>query len=219
MHRFFLIISGLFLTGNVQAQLGIRAGANYGTFSTETNRDTRFTKPSGKVGTQLGVFYEQPLNGRFSLVPELQYCSQTTNTEVANYEISDGSYYGAYQLHLIHLSLPVLVRATFGHFYLAAGPQVGLLVSAFQRGSIAESTIAGKREVYVEEAAKHYPRFQTDITAGGGIKRPGGFGVDFRAYMGLITIFSQQETLFRYGSNLKSQVVQASFSYQFKSKG
>lgn len=219
--KLFLLISvipaALLLSETAQAQIGIRAGANYTTLSAERHNNSSFGSADGRTGFQAGIFYEKRLSAHFSLVPEVQFSRQRLDFTAWNYDLTEG-YSSSYQTALSYLSVPVLLRATLGRFYLEAGPQVGLLLAAHEKGTLDKaSPLSSYRgpdsySRFDGSATGQYRRTDAGLSAGVGMKLPAGFAVGLRAYAGLLSITRAQQP-YRYSGSLKNRVVQASVSY------
>ena len=214
MKKLLLLGAGVLLAGAAHAQLGLRAGANYATLSTKTG-DYNRTGADGRVGYQVGVFYEKKLNEHFSVVPEVQFSHQRTYLEVDSYVIADANYSARYQLTLNYLNVPVLLRANYGRLYLEAGPQASILQSARETGSELIGGLAGsyRRGFNQRRATDSYRRFDVSVVAGVGLKLPAGFGVGLRVSTGLLSLERAPQYAIDPVS-LKNQVVQAAVSYQ-----
>ena len=214
MKKLLLLGAGILLAGAAHAQLGLRAGANYATLATKAG-DYNTADADGRVGYQVGVFYEKKLNARFSVVPEVQFSHQRTYLEVDAHGIPDANYSARYKLALNYLNVPVLLRANYGRLYLEAGPQASILQSASETGSELIGGLAGsyRRDFDQRRATDSYRRFDVGVAAGIGLKLPAGFEVGLRASTGLLSIARAPQYDIN-PINLKNQVVQAAVSYQ-----
>ena len=214
MKKSLLLGASVLLAGAAHAQLGLRAGANYATLSTKADNPNT-ADADGRVGYQVGVFYEKKLNARFSVVPEVQFSHQRAYLEVDAHGIPDANYSARYQLTLNYLNVPVLLRANCGRLYLEAGPQASILQSARETGSESIGSFTGsyRRDFDQRRATDSYRRFDVGVVAGIGLKLPAGFGVGLRVSTGLLSLEREPQ----YDINpikLKNQVVQAAVSYQ-----
>ncbi|MFZ5980978.1 MAG: porin family protein [Candidatus Zixiibacteriota bacterium] len=77
-----------------------------------------------------GIFVNHPLSPRFAVQPELLYVVNGSSGGFFSYD---------YDLNLIYIEIPVLFQypfATWGRFvpHLTAGPEIGFLVSAENKG-------------------------------------------------------------------------------------
>ncbi|GGF05087.1 porin family protein [Hymenobacter cavernae] len=217
MKRIIITLTGLLLTGAAQAQMGIRVGANAATVSAKTDDEFQHAEADSRLGYQVGVFYQQKLTKRISLVPEVQFSRQRTRLRIEESGIADGGYEANYRLRLSYLNVPVLARASFGRFYVEAGPQVGLLLAAHEKGNATYGTIAGTHEAYFNRPATDgYHKLDVGLCSGAGVQLPAGFGLSVRSYTGLRSITDKPQNVNYYGK-LRNQVVQASLSYQFSS--
>ena len=212
------LLSFLLCVGAARAQPGIRAGTNVATLST-VNRESpaRDARATGKVGWQLGVFYERRLAGRWSLVPELRYSYQRQELRVVDNSVSDGSYAGQYVLRLGYLQVPVWARAAFRRGYLEAGPQLGMLVNAHETGTETTGSIAGRTTLAVDRpATDRYRRADIALGIGGGVRLTTEWGISLRVATGLVSLTEAYATPRNYGGTLRNQVAQLSLTYQVK---
>ena len=111
-------------------QFGIKGGMNVSSLSD----DASLSDQKSKIGFNAGLFMNAPLAANFSIQPEIiytQYGSKgnytapvITSNGVVNQEFSSST-------HLDYIAVPVMFQynATPG-FYLEAGPEFGLSVSA-----------------------------------------------------------------------------------------
>lgn len=216
--RLLLLLLLLLGAGAAQAQPGIRAGMNFATLST-LNFDGAYREANvaGRVGWQLGVFYQRPLAGRWTLVPELQYSYQRQVVQVVDNSVSDGGYAGHYTLSLGYLNLPVWGRATFGKGYLEVGPQLGMLVNAHETGTETISSFVGSTTSAVDRpAADRYQRADIALGIGGGLALTSAVGISLRITTGLFSLTDEYAAPYNYGGSLRNQVAQLSVNYQLK---
>jgi hypothetical protein len=177
MKQFLLLLgSSLFFTSTAYAQLGIRAGTNLLNFSKESTYNDASTSTTSRVGYQVGVYYQQLLTKRLSLVPEVQFSREQARVEVASFTNPQNYLRGDYRLHLSYLNVPVLLRLAFGPVYLEAGPQVSLLVGGRGQGQT-EALIGGdvlsKRDID-QAATERFRRLDAGASLGVGVKLPAG---------------------------------------------
>ena len=199
-----LFALGLLLTvlGTAHAQFGLTAGLNFATLVTKTSDEHHHATAQGRPGYQLGVFYEKRVSPRWSGLVGLNYRRQATDLSVEEYGIADGGYAGSYRLDLSYSNLPVLARATWGHFCLEAGPQLGVLQSAHEKGTEVFGTFGGSiQRDFDRPATDHYRRVDLSLCAGLGL----------RAYSGLLSLTHVPQPT--YAGPLRNQVVRASLSY------
>lgn len=225
MKRFlFLLSSSLLLTGLAHAQVGVRAGANLLRFNTNSVDGAR-TATSGKVGYQVGVYYQQPLTKHLSLVPEVQYSHEQTQVNFEAYRNAGNYTRGSYDLRLAYVHVPVLLRYTLGRVHFEGGPQVSLLVGGHGTGQ-SNTLIGGDGRVdrAIDQAATdRFRRVSLGASVGVGVALPAGLGLDVRAYQG-ITYMNQSINPERsgaipyWGGNLRRQTLQASLTYQLASR-
>ncbi|TXF79402.1 porin family protein [Chryseobacterium sp.] len=104
---------------------GVKAGMNVSSIS----KDADLSDQGSKIGFNAGVTMNVPLAASFSIQPELLYSQYG---DKYNMDILGTTY--ARSRHLDYITLPVMFQynATPA-FYLEAGPEFGLLVSAKDR--------------------------------------------------------------------------------------
>lgn len=215
-----LLLTGALLlgSGRAWAQLGFRAGGSFTTLSTfDFAEEYREAHSAGRLGFVLGVFYEQPLRGRWTLAPELHYSFQQQQVDVVDNSVNDASYEGHYRLTLGYVNLPVLARANFGKWYLELGPQLGFLAHAHEKGYDIEGGWGGSQREDVDRAATdRYLRADLALVAGGGLKLPSGWGLSLRASTGLRSITEENTSVGNYSGSLRNQTLQLGLTYQLK---
>ncbi|MBC6697282.1 porin family protein [Hymenobacter sp. BT190] len=161
------------------------------------------------------MFYEYKLSRQFSVVPELQFSRQRTNLLINDQSVDDGGYDAAYRLQFSYLHVPVVLRGRFGHFYAELGPQASLQVAARETGTEKIGTFSGSyTQSFDRPATDSYRRFDVGICAGLGVQLPAGLALGLRASTGLLSLTPAQRNTARYDGRQRSQMVQASISYQ-----
>jgi hypothetical protein len=220
MRNRLVLTAGLLLLGSgaARAQLGFRAGGSFANLSTISfNDDYREASSVGRVGFVLGAFWEQPLRGRWTLVPELHYSYQRQQLHVLDNSVNDGSYQGRYRLTLGYVNLPVLARATFGKWYLELGPQLGVLAHAHEQGEEILGGWGGAQRVAVDRAAaSRYQRADLALSVGGGLRLPSGWGVSLRTSSGFVSVTEENPSARNYGGSLRNYTAQLALTYQLK---
>lgn len=162
------MITALMLVGNAQAQhvnIGIKGGLNI--FNTYNDNDA---EADYKAGLHAGLLGHIHLSEQFALQPELVFSIQGSQFTVGSTD---------FKLDLNYINVPLLLQYMFDNgFRIAAGPQLGLLLSAKSR--------AGDLEVDVKDSYEN-----TDIGIGVGmsyVNPSSGFGIDARYNHGLTNI-------------------------------
>lgn len=103
-------------------QFGVKAGMNVSSLSD----DSSLSDQGSKIGFNAGVFMNAPLAENFSIQPELLYSQMGDK-----YDQEFGGTTYARSRHLDYITLPVMFQYNATpSFYLEAGPEFGLLVSA-----------------------------------------------------------------------------------------
>ncbi|TGD81638.1 porin family protein [Hymenobacter wooponensis] len=219
MKRIFLLLAALAVVSSAQAQLGLRGGLNTTLLNSKSDGAYGDVSANEYLGYQVGVFYAHKLTEHIALVPEVAYSRQIMQLRVDDYSIADAGYSARVRLSRSYLQVPVMLRATFGKFYLEAGPQAGFLVGAHEKGTEYLGTIAGTTERQIDRsAADRYRRIDLSLCAGLGVQLPAGFGVNLRSSSGLIAFNRGNELAYASRDDLKNQVLQASITYLIKPK-
>ena len=130
MKKLFLSAAVVMSSLTFAQQFGIKAGMNVSSIS----NDSSLSDQQSKIGFNAGVFMNAPLAENFSIQPELIYTQYgakgtynadvVTTNGVQNQKFSSAT-------HLDYIALPVMFQYNATpSFYLEAGPEFGLSVSA-----------------------------------------------------------------------------------------
>jgi outer membrane immunogenic protein len=225
MKRFLLFLGGnLLLASLTQAQVGVRVGANLLNFNTSASDGAR-PSTSSRLGYQAGIYYQQPLTKRFSLVPEVQFSSEQAQVNADNYRNAQNYSLSNYRLHLSYLNVPVLLRFALGRVYFEAGPQASLLVGGrgSGQGSYLVGGDVGGNYAIDQSATDRFRRLQYGACVGIGVSLPAGLGLSVRAYQGFTSMnqatYSQDRAAIPYwDGDMHRQTLQASLTYQLASR-
>ena len=226
-YRLSFVASSLLLAGTAHAQAGLRAGGTLTHLRTRSEVSTPYYiegSNSAKLGYQLGVYYQIPLGTRFSLVPEVQFSRERVHVTARDNNFAVPEYFGYTdtRLSMSYLSVPVLLRASFGPVYVEAGPQASLLLAGREEGTYA--TRLFDRPMSSTSLDRSLPddlrRFDMGPCVGVGIKLPAGLGVSVRAYQGLVSLTPGQEQgrPYPYQGSLRRQNLQAALTYQLAAR-
>jgi hypothetical protein len=108
-----------FATTNAQFQFGVKAGANFSTFTGDADGLKTL------VGFNGGVYAKLPVTHTVSIQPELVYSGQGAKEDISGTTIS---------LHANYFNIPVLLKyQNFTGFFIETGPQLGFLMSAREK--------------------------------------------------------------------------------------
>lgn len=115
---YLLLLSGFFFAAaTAQVQFGVKAGANFSTFTGDNSAGAKT-----KVGFNAGALVSLPLFNEFSLQPEVVFSGQGFKVDEQG---STGS------LNANYINVPVLFKYNNPTgFFLETGPQIGFLMSA-----------------------------------------------------------------------------------------
>ena len=214
MKHLLLLSAGLLLASAAHAQFGLRAGANNASLWESGEREARSAQTDGRVGYQVGVFYEQKLSEWFSVVPEVQFSRQRIHFDVTDYTPAATIGEATYQVGLSYLHVPVLLRVHLKRFYVEVGPQSSFLLGAHEEGVTQDSPFLNARSTpFDRRAADRYQRYDLGLAAGFGVQLPAGFEVGLRTYSGLFSVTRGARST--YPGELNNVAVQANVAYQF----
>jgi hypothetical protein len=211
MNRFSLVLgSSLLFTGTAHAQLGVRAGGNLAGFTTSTNNGVR-TSTGSQPGYQMALFYQQPLTRHLSLVPEVQYSDERLTMNRSS--LYGATYHATYRARYKYLSVPVLLRATWGRVYGEVGPQIGVMVGGREVGEVSIGQTSFEVNRATTDPNQGYRRVDAGPCLGVGVQLLAGLGLNVRAYQGLASLTHDG------GANiahLYRRSLQASLIYQLR---
>ena len=175
-----LLAAGALLSAQAQKiHIGVKGGLNIAQLS---DFDGDGSKISGHVGGFVNFRFKD-----WGIQPELLFSGQGEKYALAG---------GDRKVALSYINLPVMFQYyLIPQFYLEAGPQLGLLVGAKDKG--------GRVDVDVKDA---YNSADMGIGLGLGVKLPMGFGIYGRYNFGLIDIYDG-------GGDYKNMVAQIGLSY------
>ena len=167
-------------TAPAQAQVtGTHAGVLLGGVSSVLDGQIN-AKGFYKTGfTAGGVLRYRPSRG-FALQPELLYAQEGTGNG-----LTPGSSSADYDLRLHYLTLPIMAKVYIGRLVnVQAGPQVGLLLSAWQVGRI----YTGSNSTVDREVSDTYASFNFALCGGIGVDLPFGLLAQARLNYGLADV-------------------------------
>ncbi len=189
-------------------QFGIKAGMNVSSLSD----DASLSDQGSKIGFNAGVFMNAPIAENFSIQPELLYNNLGSKVTLTRTEVGDTTYRTEYARHLDYITLPVMFQynATPA-FYLEAGPEFGLMVSAKDK---LKSTENGSTQgSAVSDLNKdNFNSFNFGIGLGAGYYFTPQIGLTARYVAGLSDIAKDRPS----GSDsVKNNVFQVGLAYKF----
>ena len=114
-----MLIGGLGTAHAQSGRFGLKAGGSLTSFV----GNNVSTSASSKLGFHGGIVANLGLTDRFSVQPELLYSMKGLKDELS---------FGTGYQTLHYVDVPVLFKARFNAFFLEAGPQLGVLMSATQ---------------------------------------------------------------------------------------
>jgi hypothetical protein len=188
---FLVLTAGTFFTASAQVQFGVKAGANFATFSGSQSDGAKT-----KVGFHGGAFSRIPLFNSFFLQPELLYSEQGAKATDDQTDFSVNQSY---------LNVPVLFQYQHSSgLFAETGPQLGFLLAAkFKAGGISE------------DVKSSYKSTDFSWAFGLGYRIPSiGAGIDARYNLGLTNVPAEDMQ----GETLKNSVFQVGVFYVFGAK-
>ena len=190
-------------------QFGVKAGMNVSSLS----KDASLSDQKSKIGFNAGVFMNAPLAENFSIQPELIY---TQYGAKGNYTMMVPTTSGLEEqtfsssTHLDYIALPVMFQynATPA-FYLEAGPEFGLSVSAKDK---VKNETTGQTLAESDNYKDNINGFNFGIGLGAGYYFTPNIGLTARYVAGLTDIAKDRPS----GSNsVKNNVFQVGLAYKF----
>lgn len=180
---------------------GAKGGAQFTTISGDEE------DVSARIGAHVGVFAEYMINDRFSIQPEVQFSMQGCDSDVE--EDVFGEHYEGEWVKLNYLNVPVMVNYHFAKvkgLSVAAGPQVGFLLSAKQKYSI---EVEGVKTDYEDDVKDNLKSIDFGLAAGAEYELPSHIFFGIRAYQGVLNINDMG------GDKSYNAVYQLSAGYRF----
>lgn len=226
-HFLSFLASSLLLAGTAHAQAGLRVGGTLAHLTAKGEVPDRYyleASNSAKLGYQVGLFYQVPLAKRLSLVPEVQFSRERVRLTARDNNFSIMEYFGRTdsRLALSYLTVPVLLRASFGPVYVEAGPQGSVLLGGREVGSYTVSFWETPLSTTSIERPLPDDLRHVDVGTclGVGVKLPAGLGVSVRAYQGFVSLTPGQEPsrAYPYQGSLRRQTLQAALTYQLAAR-
>ena len=170
-----------------KSSVGIIGGYNLASaqFDGDSNVDQRH-------GFHVGFYNEIFLKERFSVQTELLYSQQGYKIETDN---------GDFTQKIDYLNLPILLKGYFtDHFYIEAGPQIGVAVSHKEEIDANFDFFDNTNEIAPND-------FDWGANIGTGFKFDSGINIGARYYFGLGKVYDEE--------NQKNRVLQISLGYDF----
>lgn len=182
-------------------QFGIKGGMNVSSLSTEEG----LSDQGSKIGFNAGVFMNAPLAQDFSIQPELIYTQygDKYNQTIAGNTISRSR-------NLDYIALPVMFQYNATpSFYLEAGPEFGLLVSA--KNKVKNET---DNDVITETGnyKDNLNGFNFGLGLGAGYYFTPNVGLTARYIAGFTDIYKDGQNS---GDAVKNNVFQVGLAYKF----
>ncbi|MGS0747092.1 porin family protein [Halpernia sp. GG3] len=190
-------------------QFGIKGGMNVSSLS----KDSSLSDQSSKIGFNAGVFVNASLGSQFSIQPELiytQYGSKSNyNQNVLTTNGVESQRFSS-ATHLDYIALPVMFQYNATpNFYLEAGPEFGLNVSAKDKvkNETTNNTV-GESNNYSDNINK----FNLGIGLGAGYYFTPMFGLTARYVAGVTDIAKNRPSG---SSSVRNNVFQVGLAYKF----
>jgi len=118
-------------TGNVH--FGLKGGVNLATLELDDDTPSTEFNTNLKTSFNLGAFVNLPLGGIFRLQPEVVFSGQGSKVSQKTTVGAGATTTTPFEYDFQYINVPVMVQLkTPGGFFVEAGPQLGLLISAKQ---------------------------------------------------------------------------------------
>ncbi|MBF6611212.1 porin family protein [Chryseobacterium lacus] len=181
-------------------QFGIKAGMNVSSLSSEEGLENQ----KSKIGFNAGLFMNAPIAANFSIQPELIY---TQYGDKYNANVLGNNY--SFTRNLDYIALPVMFQYNATpSFYLEAGPEFGLLVSA-------KNKLTNQDTNNVIDESRNYKddlnSFNFGLGLGAGYYFTPNIGLTARYVAGFTDIAKDRPT----GSSVKNNAFQVGLAYKF----
>lgn len=181
-------------------QFGIKAGMNVSSLSSEEGLENQ----KSKIGFHAGLFMNAPIAANFSIQPELIY---TQYGDKYNANVLGNNY--SFTRNLDYIALPVMFQYNATpSFYLEAGPEFGLLVSA-------KNKLTNQDTNNVIDESRNYKddlnSFNFGLGLGAGYYFTPNIGLTARYVAGFTDIAKDRPT----GSSVKNNAFQVGLAYKF----
>ena len=191
--KLFLLISvSFFIVSNFkmkaqEVNYGVKAGLNYSNFKTSNTGRLDFEY---KFLFNAGIYAEIPINEKFKIQPELLYSAQGSKVFLDESNViggpnpSDPVISGSeseWKYSFDYLLLPIMLEFNFYKgFFIAAGPQLGYLISSKQELSDHSNSYYSN-----EDFNGNFEKITLDFNLGLGYEFKNGLNINFRYSLGL----------------------------------
>ncbi|ELR73842.1 hypothetical protein C900_00006 [Fulvivirga imtechensis AK7] len=198
-------------TSNAQVNFGVKAGLNLADLASSEDE----FEADSKIGLHLGGYVELSLSDKFALQPELVYSAQGAKSEFSGEEDLGGGIIGTYSeeynLKLNYLNVPVLFKFKPSEsFYIGAGPQLGLLLSANSEYDYTVTasgiSVSDSGEEDVKDEMKG---MDLSFAIGAGLELESGLNFGLRYNYGLSDVYDKNE-----GDAVRNSVLQFSVGFR-----
>ena len=189
-------------------QFGIKAGMNVSSLSS----DSQLSDQASKIGFNAGLFMNAPIAENFSIQPELLYNNLGSKVTLSETEIGGTTYRNEYARHLDYLTVPVMFQYNATpSFYLEAGPEFGLMISAKDKYKSTENGTPQNVETN-DLNIDRFNKFNLGVGIGAGYYFTPNVGLTARYVAGLTDIAKDRPS----GSDsVKNNVFQVGLAYKF----
>ena len=182
-------------------QFGIKGGMNVSSLS----EDASLSDQKSKIGFNAGLFMNAPLAANFSIQPEIIY---TQMGDKADATILGTNYSGSRNLDYVSLPVMFQYNAT-PSFYLEAGPEFGLLVSAKNK---LKNETTGDLIATSDDYKDDLNNFNFGLGLGAGYYFTPNVGLTARYVAGFTDIYKDGQNA---GDAVKNNVFQVGLAYKF----
>ncbi len=161
-------------SGAQSSHFGAKGGLNLAILSGTVNMEPKY-----KPGLMLGFYLDAAVTEKFHIQPELVYSSQGAKIEYTDSPAPGSRVVGETTTSLSYINIPVMAKIYLGKVVnLQLGPQVGILVSATDKGTI-------QGDVIDDDLKDIFKGVDFSFATGIGLNLPSGVNFGGRLIFGL----------------------------------
>lgn len=185
-------------TSSSSVRFGVKAGMNVSSLSKDEGLDDQ----KSKIGFNAGVFASIPVAESFTVQPEVLYSQYGSK---ANFNELGTKFSVA--TNLDYITVPVMLQYNFvPNFYVEAGPEFGLLVSAKEKVKNESNGASVTSDNYKDDLNT----FNFGVGIGAGYYFTDNIGVTARYVAGATDIFKENN-----GDAVRNNTFQVGLAYKF----
>lgn len=185
-------------TSSSSVRFGVKAGMNVSSLSKDEGLDDQ----KSKIGFNAGVFASIPVAASFTVQPEILYSQYGSKADYSEKGIKFSS-----ATNLDYITVPVMLQYNFvPNFYVEAGPEFGLMVSAKNKVKNESNGASVTSDNFKDELNT----FNFGVGIGAGYYFTDNIGVTARYVAGATDIFKENN-----GDAVRNNTFQVGLAYKF----